>query len=468
MTQEIAIIGHPNEGKSSVLSTLAEDDSVRISPVPGETFECRTFPVIIDGREVLKFTDTPGFQNPQRILAELKSFSGNSSARLKQLRSFTASSPEFIDDHELMVPLERGAGIIYVVDGSRPVRNVDRSEMEILRQIGKPRMAVINCKNNDDRFLEEWKEEFRKNFNSSRVFNAHRATYAERIELLEALKAIDQDWHRLLSEIIEAFKKDWKSRTETSAAIISSLLSESLSLKLTSPIDNKNKVEQEGQKLLKIYSQKVSKLEKAAQQQIRALFKHNIFSYQLPPYSILQEDLFNKKTWQILGLTPKQMAIMGGISGAAVGAGIDIAALGHGLGLFTAVGGISGAVSGLTGGNMLNARASVMGIKIAGPTIQVGPAQNITLLFILINRALLYYQHTINWAHGRRDYPSPETLSHLPDTSGFTRNWPSKHLKICHTFFKAAQKQESDARIHSEKKLQEILFFSLMEISRDS
>ena len=34
---EFAIIGHSNEGKSSVLSTLAEDDSVRVSPIPGET-----------------------------------------------------------------------------------------------------------------------------------------------------------------------------------------------------------------------------------------------------------------------------------------------------------------------------------------------------------------------------------------------------------------------------------------------
>ena len=135
-TPEIAIIGHPNEGKSSVLSTLAEDDSVRISPVPGETTKCRTFPVVIDGKELLKFTDTPGFQYPQRILEALKTFTGNSASRLKQLREFTGSSPELADDHELLSPVARGAGIIYVVDGSRPVRSVDRAEMEILRLIG--------------------------------------------------------------------------------------------------------------------------------------------------------------------------------------------------------------------------------------------------------------------------------------------------------------------------------------------
>ena len=65
---EFAIIGHPNEGKSSVLSTLAEDDSVRVSPIPGETVLCQPFPVRIDGREIIRFIDTPGFQNPRQTL----------------------------------------------------------------------------------------------------------------------------------------------------------------------------------------------------------------------------------------------------------------------------------------------------------------------------------------------------------------------------------------------------------------
>ena len=32
---EFAVLGHPNEGKSSVVSTLTEDDRIKVSPVPG-------------------------------------------------------------------------------------------------------------------------------------------------------------------------------------------------------------------------------------------------------------------------------------------------------------------------------------------------------------------------------------------------------------------------------------------------
>lgn len=466
-TPEIAIIGHPNEGKSSVLSTLAEDDSVRISPIPGETTECRTFPVIIDGREVLRFTDTPGFQYPQQILEALKTFTGNSDTRLQQLMEFTGSSDQFADDHELLRPVVRGAGIIYVVDGSRPVRSVDRAEMEILRLIGRPRMAVINCKDDNFEYLDDWKDEFRKRFNANRLFNAHRATYIERIELLESLKAIDQDWHTLLNEIITSFKTDWESRTKSCSEIICSLLKRSLSLQLVENVSTDEDSARKETKLIQEYSRRVMDMEDQAHQQIRSLFKHNIFDYKLSNHSILREDLFNEKTWQLLGLTRKQFMILGGLGGAAIGAGIDIAALGHGLGLFTAIGGIAGTVGAIAGKNRISADASFMGVKIAGPQVLVGPAENISLLFVLLNRALLYYQQSINWAHGRRDYPESLTDIDYHNSAGFTKDWSAGKLKVCHRFFKSLHQANGSNSFEQERALQAVLFTTLMEISTD-
>jgi predicted GTPase len=226
---EFAIVGHPNEGKSSVVSTLAEDDSVRISQTPGETIQCQTFPVTIDGREIIRFTDTPGFQNPKQTLQWMRDYDGPDALMVAAFRQAHADRPDFRDDVELFLPIERGAGIIYVVDGSRPLRRVDKSEMEILRLTGRPRMAIINCKENETGYIEQWKGEFRKHFNAIRVFNAHKATYAERISLLENLKSIDQDWQPALETVISAFKKDWEYRNTRTAEIICTLLETCLS-----------------------------------------------------------------------------------------------------------------------------------------------------------------------------------------------------------------------------------------------
>lgn len=467
MVPEIAIMGHPNEGKSSVLSTLAEDDSVRVSSIPGETTQCRAFPVIIDGREVLRFIDTPGFQNPGRVLSELRRISGQSDrVPIRQFREYARAIPELRDDCELLLPIEGGAGIIYVVDGSRPVRNVDREEMEILRLSGRPRMAVINCKDQRDEYIQEWKEEFRKTFNANRVFSAHRATYAERILLLEALQSIDQDWHKVLGQVISAFKRDWADRNTSTVDLIVTMLSDCLCHRLfvdTGPeeIDRPHE-----ERLLRSYNQALVEKETAVHQKIRSLFKHNIFNYQLPARSLLREDLFNERTWQILGLSKKQLAIIGGLSGAAIGAGLDIAHAGLSMGIWATLGGAVGALGALFGGESVSANATFMGLKLGGRQLQIGPTKSVDLLFILLNRALLFYVHAINWAHGRRDYEVAGRDERSPERRGFTQDWSSARIRVCNDYFKALQQENSTTLQKSEKDLREMLETVLMEISQ--
>jgi hypothetical protein len=465
MIPEFAILGHPNEGKSSVLSTLAEDDSVRISPTPGETTQCRIFPVIIDSKEILRFTDTPGFQNPRRVLHELQILAGPD--MLHRFLTTFSSVAEMRDDCELLLPVARGAGIIYVVDGSRPLRNIDRAEMEILRLTGKPRMAIINCKGDETGYLADWREEFRKNFNSNRVFNAHRATYAERILLLEALKNIDQDWHGPLDQVVEAFKKDWAARNEYTADIILDLLSDCLSFRLVGDVPPDGDEKSVRTRLNRSFTEAIRQREMRAHRQIRGLFKHNIFNYELPPYSILQEDLFSRKTWQFLGLNKKQLVLAGGLGGAAVGAGLDIAHAGFSFGIFTTIGGAIGAVGALLGGEGLSTKSRLLGAGLGKEQIQVGPNTSLQFLHILLDRALLFYAHIINWAHGRRDYRDGKTEARktFPPMPGFcSSGWPAPSLKICREYFQAIGNEDKQSR--EEKRLKALLLDALMSISR--
>ncbi|MFW5902086.1 MAG: GTPase domain-containing protein, partial [Thermodesulfobacteriota bacterium] len=100
-----AILGHPNEGKSSVVATLAEDDSVRISPTPGETRKCREYPVVIDGVEVIRFVDTPGFQQPRRTLAWMQAYTGPETERVAGFIAAHRNDPDFEDECELLGPV---------------------------------------------------------------------------------------------------------------------------------------------------------------------------------------------------------------------------------------------------------------------------------------------------------------------------------------------------------------------------
>ncbi|MEN8210569.1 MAG: GTPase, partial [Thermodesulfobacteriota bacterium] len=122
MIPEFAILGHPNEGKSSVVSTLTEDDQVKISQYPGETKVSKRYTVTIDEEKIISFVDTPGFQAPKKTLAWFKAFKGPSDKIVETFIDTFKNDPFYADECELLRPVAKGAGIIYVVDGARPVR----------------------------------------------------------------------------------------------------------------------------------------------------------------------------------------------------------------------------------------------------------------------------------------------------------------------------------------------------------
>lgn len=462
---EFAIVGHPNEGKSSVLSTLAEDDSVRISPTPGETVVCQTFPVIIDGREIIRFVDTPGFQHPREILHQLQNLQAETDNIISAFRERNAGNPDFRQDIELLLPLTQGAGIIYVVDGSRPVRSVDRAEMEILRLTGLPRMAILNSKDPDTDFLDQWKEEFRRTFNVFRVFNAHRATYAERIALLESLKHIDQDWQASLDTVIAAFRKDWAQRNLSCAGIITGMLADCLSYTLVRNLADAAAEDRIKADMQKAYETNIRKIESRAYLQIRSLFKHNIFNVDLPPQSILHEDLFSDSTWKFLGLSRNQQIAVAGLSGAGIAVALDAATLGTSFGLFSVLGGLAGATWAALGGKGL-ADSKVLGIPLGEREIQIGPVKNIQFLYILLDRSLIYYSHIINWAHGRRDYEAGREQRKTDAARlGYTAHWGSGDLGICNAFFTEAIKGEGGRGTLAEQQLKTLLTQQLQKIS---
>jgi len=468
---QFAVIGHPNEGKSSVVSTLAEDDSVRITNTPGETVSCRGFPVVVDGEEIIRFVDTPGFQSPLSSLRWLKDNEGHD--MLDRFVHAHREDPAFKGECELFGPLIDGAGIIYVVDASRPLRSFDHAEMEILRMTGISRMAIINNKDEMPRYTPQWKEELRKTFNSTRVFNAHLATYAQRLGLLEALKGIDQEREASIGRVIEAFRKDWLYRNIETARIVCDMLSMCLRHKIVKDYYRDVDITRERTGLEESFKADISHMERQAQLKIKALFRHNIFDYMMPEQSMAGADLFHRQTWQVLGLKPWQIVAAGAATGSGIGLGLDAATAGITFGVFAISGALIGAVSALFSGQKA-AKATIKGPmsgrfglpgKIGGSRIIIGPISSVQLPYILLDRALIFYAHTINWAHGRRNRAGKG-----PDesrTRGYVSGFSEDQLQVCSGFFRSIRTLDETAYGKNKDGMTDMILGLLTEISHN-
>ena len=445
----LAIMGHPNAGKSSVVATLTENDRIAIDQRAGTTTESDFYPVVIDGETVIEFIDTPGFQNPG---AMLEWFQAHQEIR-DLAQGFVKAHrdhPLFVHDCALLAPVAEGAGMILVVDGSKRIKEKDRTEIELMRLTARPRMAILNNLTKETRYMSQWRDTLNKGFNSVREFNAHRATYGERIELLKALKSIDQRWEERLARTIDAFQRDWERRTVQAVDTILTLMKEALALRVSKTFKEARVATPDGRDQAKAevmmeLEDQLRKLEANAHRQIRANFRHHVWDQ--PPDSLLAKDLLSDEVSRALGLSRRALAFAGMTAGAATGAGVDMALAGSSLGGAAFLGALAGGLLGLAGGNAL-AKLDIE-IKPGTARFTAGPVSNPKFPFILLDRALLFSARAMNWAHGRQaaDEGAPNRVpeARIP-VVGFTEELNGAEQRELARFFSAIRKDKGSDR----------------------
>src|SRR5690625_1289647 len=195
-----AVVGHPNKGKSSIVATLAQNDSIAIAMEPGTTRDSDVYPLRVDGETLYELIDTPGFQRPRQALAWMLEHSHGASDRADTVRAFVVQhrgDARFHDECELLQPIVDGAGILYVVDGSVPYSSENEAEMEILRWTGRPSLALINHIGEGD-CSASWEAALGQYFRIVRHFDAVRAPFEDHLGLLRGFGELASGWREPL------------------------------------------------------------------------------------------------------------------------------------------------------------------------------------------------------------------------------------------------------------------------------
>ncbi|XOV88938.1 MAG: DUF3482 domain-containing protein [Pseudomonadota bacterium] len=406
MTDQIptfAVVGHPNKGKSSIVATLAEDDRVDISPLPGTTRTAQRHVLRIDDEALYVLVDTPGFQRPGELLNWLRSAGRNANDRPTAIREFVEQhheDPRFADECELLQPLIDGAGILYVVDGAKPFGPEYELEMEILRWTGQPRMALINMIG-EGNHQDEWRRALDQYFSIVRVFDALHADFDKRIALLRAFAELDEHWRARLETAILALQNERRHRRRRSAALIAGMLIEAMTLVERAPLASDETPEPLKSRLVAQLRSRISDSERTAQQRVKEIYRHASVATENAVAEILDTDLFTGESWQVFGLSRNQLAITGALSGAAAGGGIDLALGGASLLLGAGVGALIGGTSAWLATGEL-ARVKIEGESLGNRVLQVGPVQAQNFPWVLLGRNWLHHHLIAERNHAAR------------------------------------------------------------------
>lgn len=400
-----AVVGHPNKGKSSIVATLAHDDSVAIGRIPGTTIQRRSYPMKVDGEVLYTLVDTPGFQRARRVLDWMQKHETTADKHPGVVRAFLQThrnGDQFIDECELLAPLmDDGAGILYVVDGSVPYGSEYEAEMEILRWTGQPRMALINPIGAADH-LQDWQTALGQYFSVVRVFNAVTADFHKRVELLRAFGQLQDRWRLPLQKAVDILQADRFQRRVQAAHAIADTLGEMLALQLEKTLAPEADTELEKPPLENKYRQQLEQLEQRSRQGIEALYAHKkIDRIEDGLEFFAAHDLFSEESWRLFGLSRLQLMGLGLVSGAAVGGMIDAAVGGASLLLGAFLGGGIGAATTLLAADRL-VEVKLLNMPLGNKQLVAGPTRNINFPHIVFGRARLHHALISRRTHAER------------------------------------------------------------------
>ena len=410
-TPVFAVVGHPNKGKSSVVATLSQNDAIAIALEPGTTRTHQAYPLTVDGKTLYILVDTPGFQRPRRVLEWLEAHSISASDHPETVRAFVIQhrdDPRFRDEVELLTPLTRHAGIIYVVDGSVPYSSSHEAEMTILRWTGCPSLALINSIGDDD-YSDTWQTALGQFFQVVRKFDAVRAPFAQHLSLLRAFGQLEPDWEQPLEQAVHFLSEQRRQRQQQSAELIAQALEDMMSYQETRTLSASQAAGTSDQALADQLRQKWYSHQRQREQTLRLaiehLYQHRHIRRQEAELAWHSDhDLFSEDTRKTWGVSKGYLATAGFGAGALSGAGLDALTAGTSLGTGALVGGLIGAA----GSYFYGDRLILPALKIAAladglKKASFGPVQDSQFGYVVLGRAVSHWWQICHRNHAGRD-----------------------------------------------------------------
>ncbi|MGH0031476.1 MAG: DUF3482 domain-containing protein [Myxococcota bacterium] len=415
MSQPVfAVVGHPNKGKSSIVSTLAHDDSVKIASEPGTTQVCRHFPMRVDGVVQYVLVDTPGFQRARRALAWMRERETTAAEHRAVVEAFVSAhrgGDAFPDECELLAPILEGAGILYVVDGSVPYGPEYEAEMELLRWNGEPSMALINPIGQSDH-VAEWRAALQQYFKVVRVFDALDAPFDKQVELLRAFGQLREEWRDPLTRAAEVLVEERRRVHERVARTIAEMIADMLAYSATRRLsaDADPRLHEAG--LEQAYTDALRERERRGRREVELHHGHRRIERREGEVELLDQDLFSTDHWFFWGLNRRQLVATGAAGGALVGGAVDAGVGGASLLLGTLLGATVGGATALFGSGRLT-RTRVANLPLGGKLLRCGPTRDVNFPYVVLGRALYHHARVVGRTHANRG-----TLALAPDGEG--------------------------------------------------
>jgi len=341
----VAVVGHTNAGKTSLIRTLLRDDQFgNIDETAGTTRSVEKSVIFAGDHAVINLFDTPGFEDSSALLQALEELTGNVETRTPAdlLRSFISRAmdyPDFEQEIKVLRQSLNSDALLYMIDVREPLLGKYSDEVEILSKAGKPILPVFNFIAGNDEALMRWREQMaRFNLHAALEFDTVAFDFDAEKRLYQKLQSVLEPRYHTLQTLIDYRQEVWNKLVHAAARRIFQLLTQVACYRLE--VNGKDGISDADMNAMQNF---VRQAEQAALRDLLTIFAFSQKDVELHQLAVRDRqwelDIFSPQALKDFGLNAGATAL----KGAAAGAGIDLMVGGLSLGAATALGAALGA-----------------------------------------------------------------------------------------------------------------------------
>ena len=340
-TLSLAVVGHTNTGKTSLMRTLLRDSRFGEVKNAAATTRHVAQAALGDGVETwLYLHDTPGLEDAGGVLDWLEENTSPQHEGIERLQQFLdspAAQNEWAQEAKVLRQVLASDAALYVVDAREDVLPKYKDELTVLSWCAKPVMPVFNFIHGQN--MDEWQTLLaRRSLHVSSRFDTVAFDFSGEMVLWQQLATL-LGQPPALSALTAFRQQEWRQLERQAYALVAQFLVDAAAC--VRQFEDKSR----SQAVLEEMQAAVAAHESSLHQQLFALYRFYYSDADIQGQQVLRafrQNPFDAELLKDYGIRTGKAAA----TGALLGLGVDALTLGTSLGLGATIGGVLGGLAG--------------------------------------------------------------------------------------------------------------------------
>ena len=340
-TLSLAVVGHTNTGKTSLMRTLLRDSRFGEVQNAAATTRHVAQAALGDGVETwLYLHDTPGLEDAGGVLDWLEENTSPQHEGIERLQQFLdspAAQNEWAQEAKVLRQVLASDAALYVVDAREDVLPKYKDELTVLSWCAKPVMPVFNFIHGQN--MDEWQTLLaRRSLHVSSRFDTVAFDFSGEMVLWQQLATL-LGQPPALSALTAFREQEWRQLERQAYVLVAQFLLDAAAC--VRQFEDKSR----SQAVLEEMQAAVAAHESSLHQQLFALYRFYYSDADIQGQQVLRafrQNPFDAELLKDYGIRTGKAAA----TGALLGLGVDALTLGTSLGLGATIGGVLGGLAG--------------------------------------------------------------------------------------------------------------------------